>query len=44
MGWAELRDLSGIAISAMEVEPRGSSKWAVAGKIRKGRQITVLNL
>jgi hypothetical protein len=33
-----------IAVSAMGLEPGGSAEWAVAGKIRNGRQIAALKV
>ena len=40
----EFRDLFGLAVTGIAVEPSGPSKWAVAGEIWKGRQITTLNV
>jgi hypothetical protein len=34
----------GIRSEGIAIEPSGPSKWTVAGEIRKGRQITTLNV
>jgi hypothetical protein len=40
----ENEELVGITISDVRLEPRGSPKWTVAGKIRDGCQVTTLNV
>ena len=38
-GSATNQRLFGVVVSPMRFEPRGSAKWAVAGKVRNGRQV-----
>ena len=46
--WCQLESIEylfGIAVSGMKLEPRSCSpEWAVASKIRNGRQVSALNI
>jgi hypothetical protein len=43
-GYASSRNSFRVVVSDIALEPRGSAEWTVAGKIRKGRQVTTLNV